>query len=67
MSDNKIDTRLLEEEIQGMKDRIYRESNANDFYYTRGTYKEDAKYLAELERALRDIKENSDIPNVSRR
>lgn len=46
---------ILEQEIQDWKNEMYRRENADDFYYTKGTYRDDKKHLEELELQLKNF------------
>ena len=45
----------LEQELQDWKNEMYRRENADDFYYTQGSYREDKKHLEELELQLKNF------------
>lgn len=52
----------LENEIQSQKDAISRKESADDFYHTKGTYKEDKKYLDDLHKSVESV--NNEPPSI---
>lgn len=49
----------VEKEISNLRSHMQYEEIANDYYYTKGTYKEDSQKLKELEDELANISRNS--------
>lgn len=45
----------LREEIRSMREHMDREELANDYYYTRGSYNTDKRYVESLERELNEL------------
>lgn len=54
----------LEQEIKAMEDHMYIQSMTNDFYNTKGTYKQDKQHLDDLKRQLMDLMEEENNRNV---
>lgn len=52
-----LTTEELEKEIERMKEYIFCQECADDFYYTRGNYFGDKQYLDDLEREYKKRKE----------
>ena len=51
----------LERDIKITEDYMYMKSMGNDFYYTKGSYTEDKKYLAELKKELQMLLDNENV------
>lgn len=52
-----LEITVLENQIHEQKEFIYRMENADDFYYTLGSYKTDKAILEDLQKSLKTLKE----------